>query len=1119
LLRYIFGKPGTGKTYLCANEITRRAGSRSPEPARGKTAETALIYIVPEQFSLSSERLLLDQSGGRGLFRAQVLSFNRLAYSVLREVGRGGLVPLDDIGKHLLIRKALSKLAGTLGYYKSRQTLSGKGFIDKIGQIITEFHQYGVTPEKLRNAASRQENTAYSLRLLDLASIFAEYLTLTAERYNTGDTTLDMLAERAGDSRLLDGAEVWIDGFKSFTPQEYKVLSALLTACARVTAALPMDGIGPDFNGYFNEINPYEPFAEVKATVNRFTKLAAQNRVLLEEHVYLTEDWRHKSSPALAFFKDYYFNSTKFTGKAENIIFSKHATVYGELDFAARRIVELVRGHGCRFSDIGVVASDLSRYSAEMQTVFTRYGISLFIDDRRGLMAHPLAEICRAGLALVSVGYSYENVFRALKTGLLSLDPDEIDELENYVLACGIKGYKWEMEWPWVLEGDTELTERANALRLRVLADLKPLTNRLRRGKRFDAQEICRAIYAFLDESGVKQRLSAWIDESRAIGNFEKTQTHTQMWARLVEILDITVNLFGGETLTPAEFAQLLETGFESVSAGIAPPSLDHIIAGDINRSRLTNVRSLFALGLNDALIPARREEGILPDADREMLKEAGVELAGTLKRRALDERLNIYQMLSKPSENLYLSYLSEDTLGPPASIVNAVREKFPALTIVENPALPEVTTANAMLYAIHENLRAWPGNKLLRDAYHILSNDNRTSSVMKNLKRLAGESRAQRLMDQDIAALYGARGKKRLNTSISKLESYRLCPFMYYAKSCLKLKERKLFEIENHDVGSILHLVLERFTKQLATGITARKEEINAAISSIVEQTAAECVNAILLSGDRFMYYKDRITATAQRSAQVMAEHLVRSGFRIAASEAEFGGDGSLVFALGDGIIELSGRIDRIDKAALENRRLVSVIDYKTGNRAFSFADLWYGLQLQLAAYLMAALAQDPGAEPAGILYFKVGNPVAEYNPGMEPGDYESEIFGEFRMSGAVSSHLDIIMSMDNRAGEGNILPVSLTPDGISKRSIALDKAGFDSLIATAAARIKEIGAGIFSGEIPANPLKHKSRLPCRFCEYPAVCGREATGVTRQTAKLSEREALQLIINTESAL
>ena len=1084
MLRYIFGKAGTGKTARCAAEIT---AAQRPETVI-KTSG-GLIYVVPEQFSLSSERLLLDAAEGRGLFGAQVLSFNRLAYNVLREVGRGGLLPLDDMGKHILIRKALNAVAKRLVYYKN---IAPGGFVDKLGALITEFYQYGIKPADLLAAASNEPNSPYALRLADLGVIFAAYQHLTEGRL-TADSTLDLLADRVGESPALRGAKLWIDGFKSFTPQEYRVLAACLRVCGEVSVALPMDMADPDaFDGFFHYIGDHEPFAEVKRTVNALTRMAADGAVAMGRHIYLAQNHRHRAFPALHDLLESYFTPGIMSKTVDGVMLSRHYDVYGELDFAARRMVELARDHGYKYSDMGVVATDLNMYAAPMQIVFARYGISLFVDDRRDLSGHPLAVAARAALLVAKNGYSYDNILGAIKTGLFGIKADEADELENYVLACGIKGWQWEREWHFVVDGDQDQRERADALRLKLLEDFSHFT---RHKKSKNPITLCKALYDFLVNSGVKGRLEDWISAAKIGGELESSSLHSQVWARLMEVLDIICALFEGDRLDLDDFLSLLDSAFLSVSAGVAPPSLDHVIAGDIRRSRLTEVRALFMLGMNDCFLPGQKDEGLIPDADREALKARGVDMAPSRARQAADERLNIYLTLAKPTRRLYLSYLAEENWGPASFVLKDIRAKLP---IAPHPAptAPEVTNWRAMIHSLHENLRHSP-DAVSRAVYTILSADERTAGIITRLDALKTRPE-ERLYERDIAALYG----DAVRSTVSKLEAYRRCPFMHFAEDCLNLRERRLYEIENHDVGSILHLILERFTPLLNDVSASQLSEI---VSNIVEETAAEYANAILLGEGRYAHYKERLKAAALASARAMLSHKGRGDFRVAAYETAFG---PLSFDIGGKSLELTGRIDRIDACDKDGRRYLSVIDYKTGRSGFSFASLLHGTQLQLALYLTAALEKHPGALAAGFFYFKVANPVVEYGDGM---DTAAALLAKFRMSGVVSSDLDVIHLLDKDAGAGDMLPVALTGGGtgISKRSLTLDNDGFNALMATAAAQITDIGRSLLAGHFPSAPLKHKGHLPCSYCSYKPLCG---TPRPRYAAKIGERDAYEKI-------
>ncbi|MCL2407648.1 MAG: exodeoxyribonuclease V subunit gamma, partial [Defluviitaleaceae bacterium] len=898
--RFIFGRPGTGKSSACAAEI-----------AAAQADMKTCVYIVPEQFSLNAEALLIEHT--KGLFSAQVLSFSRLAHSVLREVGRGGLLPLDDVGKHLIIRKAVANcfMAGKLKFYKSIKTLNAKGFIQQLSTLFTEFNKNNITPQDLHHTyntvSSLSAKNSLNARLGDLAAFFFDYSKQIENKYNTVDTTLDLLATKLAMSDKLKDAHVWIDGFNGFTAQEYRIIAALMRICGSITVSLTLDITEAEFTGTFHEINPYEPYAEVKATANRFLQNAFQEQLTASNHIFLRKNYRHIDSPDLDFLSQNYFNEKLSTKTlTENIKISAYNNINDETSDTAAKVYELLK-KGYSPKDIGIVITNPNAYSPKLRAAFARHNIPLFIDDTRAITAHPLAEVCRCFLALNSKGFHYDYVFPMLKSNLLPFESDDVDILENYVLASGVRGRVWLEPWRYLIDNDEELTERVNKIRQRFVDVLAPHMQ-MSSSKTHTVAGLCLALRNFLTSTGVSDTLSDWIAETK-ITNPELAQINEQMWLRLLEILDISTHLFGDTKMQYNEFAELLETGFESVHAGISPPTFSHIMVGDVRRSRLANVRALFVLGLNDIHIPAKHEEGLISDDDRETLLASGLKLSSTGKQKALDELLNLYQILTKPSESLLISYVIGEKSGRPAFVVDSILKKFPNI----ETTVPKTPDDNGYGSATH--------------------------------------SISAQLTETDISTLYGFGEKRRLNTSVSRLESYRQCPYMYFATNELKLKRRKMYQIENTDLGNILHDVLEKFTKLvLADDVDINdKTAINAEISEIIENTSKECVNSILLSADRFVHYKNRLHAVATSSISAMAEHLERSNFSIYAAEAEFGTKQSLAFSLDDGsILSLSGRIDRIDKAEINDKNYITVIDYKTGSREFSFAELWYGIQLQ---------------------------------------------------------------------------------------------------------------------------------------------------------------------------
>ena len=117
----------------------------------------------------------------------------------------------------------------------------------------------------------------------------------------------------------------------------------------------------------------------------------------------------------------------------------------------------MVRTEGLRYRDIAIISGDLSAYANYMEKIFANYDIPLFMDHKRSILINSFVEYLRSLLAMGEQNFTYESVFRYLRTGLTVLDEKQIDILENYVLAMGTRGYKkWQEKW---VRKTTSMTE------------------------------------------------------------------------------------------------------------------------------------------------------------------------------------------------------------------------------------------------------------------------------------------------------------------------------------------------------------------------------------------------------------------------------------------------------------------------------------------------------------------------------------------------------------------------------------------------------------------------------------------------------------------------------------
>ena len=64
------------------------------------------------------------------------------------------------------------------------------------------------------------------------------------------------------------------------------------------------------------------------------------------------------------------------------------------------------------------------------------------MDAKTEIVFQPFTEFLSSLLQMVTDRFSYESVFRFLRSGLTDLSDGEIDELENYVLATRVRGFR-----------------------------------------------------------------------------------------------------------------------------------------------------------------------------------------------------------------------------------------------------------------------------------------------------------------------------------------------------------------------------------------------------------------------------------------------------------------------------------------------------------------------------------------------------------------------------------------------------------------------------------------------------------------------------------------------------
>ena len=648
-LQFIFGNPGSGKSHYLYEHIIRESM---------KHPDTNYIILVPEQFTMQTQKELVLRHPRHGIMNIDVLSFARLAFRVLEETGNGSREILDDEGKNLILRRLAGKKEDSLKVLKGN--IKKPGYISEVKSVISELTQYNISPDGMDDMITEADESSYlAWKLKDIQVMYQAFEEYLADKYITKEEILDILSSVMDKSRMLKDSVIALDGFTGFTPLQNKVLGEMLQHCQKVMITVTMD---KREDPYVLK-DKYQLFALSKQMVTSLVRIAGEKKVLVEEPVCLYQEpvWRFRNAPALAFLEKelFRYSGRTYREKQSNVRVYAAANPRMEVECAAQRIRFLIRKKEYRYREIAVIASDMNLYADEIEKTFREYEIPVFMDYKRNVLLNSFVEYIRSLLAMTEQNFSAESVFRFLRTDLTGFTGEELDLLENYVLALGIRGYKkWQEKWIRRAKDTTEEElEVLNHLRVCFVEKTEDLVFVLKQRQK-TVRDVTLAICEFLEKEEIQKQVKVLENQFTEAGELALAKEYAQIYRVVMELFDKFVSLLGDERIALKEYRELLDAGMEEARIGVIPPSLDEVMAGDIERTRLKDIRALILLGVNDSLIPGNASAGgLISDRDRERFEERGIALAPGTREKSYIQKFYLYLHMTKPTEELMLTY------------------------------------------------------------------------------------------------------------------------------------------------------------------------------------------------------------------------------------------------------------------------------------------------------------------------------------------------------------------------------------------------------------------------------------------------------------------------------
>lgn len=1155
-IQLVIGRAGTGKTRHCFNAVV--------ELCRDDPLGPPVWWIVPRQMTFLAERMLACESGLAGVCRARVVSFDRLVEQVLSEVGGTSAPLVSTVGRQMVIGRLLRREQERLRFFRGSARQSG--LAGEIERTFAEFERWGIDRTMLEATSGGLDGQgdgadALANKLHDLTLLYDAYCQfLGNERLDPHKRRLKVLEAMRACPSLLD-SHCFIDGIHDFTAFEQQAVAVLARICRSVVVTLLLD---PKLatSDTLPDDDVAAVFRRTQRSHARLLRTLREAGITPVEPLLLETSHRHAASEALRAIEaswDQRRPAPHFSH--EGIELHEADDLRDEVDAAARAVRRLT-AKGLRYRQIAVLTRDVDRYAELVQSSFRRHGIPLFIDRRRTAEHHPLVQLVRSAVRCATAGFPLDAVLTVARSGLVGLGHADADLMENYYVEHRLRPESWTQQADWSFSvrrsrrsehGDEEIIEQrverkaVNELRRKLVGGLQPLLEVMAASKATVSQRVG-GLMKMLETCAVRKTLTDWIEEADGNGEFEHRDEHVQVWSEFTELIDQLVELLGDEELSPQEFAEVLDYGFEQFDLALTPPTVDELLVGDLDRTRTPDVQAVLLLGMNDGEFPATPSEGtVFSDRERRQLQSRGLTLEPDTAGRLLDESFLAYTAMARPARHLLLFRACSDESGRPTTpslYWRRLRALFPGLS-PRRDATP-IGTADDLVRRVLRWVRS-------EDAANNLPTDTLSASLYQRLeewRRGAPENQSAvvRLASDAWRALTDRNAEKLsptvanellrspLRTSVSQIETFASCPFQYFARYTLALEPMPDEEVTPLDLGNVFHGAMERIVRKYLAGgrdFAADDPRTLREIAVEANESAKLVREQVMLDDARGRFLLRRVKRALLETVMTQRAIARRGRFRPAGVEVQFRKDNdndqslpAIEIDVGDDRrVVLEGKIDRID--LLDDATAFAVIDYKLRGKELKIGEVYHGLALQLLVYLAVVRGanrigtralHDP--QPAAALYVALQRPT---NAAKSTAEREDPLARWLTtkprgvLNAAFVSHLDTVVQPGQWSeilslrplGDGRVQGDAVSPDQLSL------------LIEHVMQQVRALGKQILDGVIRPKPyLTAEGRTPCTWCDYRAVCRFEArTDGYRTLVKIGRDQALEAMAKGQTSV
>ena len=1113
MLKIITGGMGSGKTDIMTCEIKKAVLAREN-----------VIVIVPDQYSFEYDKQLYNELGAKSFNKLRTLGFNRFAEIILKEYGTKSGVLADKNAKLISMFKAIKAFKasglGSKSYYS--HSLDKPQFISDIISLIDDLKKSDIDNNSLESISAETDGSLFE-KLDSISKLYELYQEELLKSGLTDETTaISEAAKIAHENGFFSNAVVFIHEFSSFTADEYEVIKVILSDAKRLTVSLIIGG----GNNLTSNMSPFSSCIKTRSTLIDIAGGSKKvESMSADEHTaYKSKALKHLESNIFCLVNNPCDDATGI-----KLVCSKDP--YDEIDYIAASIKKLIREQGYSYKEIAVISRSLDDYSSLIDGAFNRYEIPFFMDRRKSVLRSSLViYVLSLFDCVLTKKYKTENILRYIKSPLSSIEDFKAAAMEEYCYKWGVDGDMWLSDFtPFDNKkgGNQEnFLTLINDIRKSII---NPLEEFKKKTRNTSAGEICLALNELMGKVELSEKTFSLISrsiESDDASVVEIARDFKQLWSLFLGAINSIYKNMGDEVISLRQFYNLLKLMLSEMTISSPPQKLDAVTVAKAEHSRLSNMKAVFVIGLNDGLFPRNvRDSGLLTEREKMKLSDLGIDINSNIQTSLDNERLISYIALTSASEMLTATYpevsVKSDTLRP-SGLVRDIEKIFGKGVKISSSKLSldyfcENEKSAYYRYALNYHTDS-KEQESLREA---LCSDVEYKDKINFLDDLSNkEKHSEYKLSKDIAK--SVFFPHDINMSATRADDFYKCPFNYFCKNGLKVYPVEKVDISPMTKGSLIHFILQNILSTVDENgnvcFNDNFEDLSDdEIKKLISKYCREYVNnewgGSFGKTSRFDYNLKNLEKTAFFVVKNLIQELENCFFKPVAFEYDLSdehGESILKIKVDNDVnICMRGSIDRVDIYKNENgKRFVRIVDYKTGGKDFDLASLYHGLNMQMLIYLLALVDtnnefnRDGELSPAGVMYMPakyVENFMPREKLKNKSDEEREELLNNernksFKRKGLLVYNDITLKAMDKRVS-GLFAPVKKTSKGesIDEKQV-VDADVFEAIERFSKDKIIQMGKSLAGGEIDAMPVMKSGNIDtisCKYCNYWSVCGR----------------------------